>query len=113
MVPQQVFSLKDNDDSAHKFRDSLMCSLASLKISFCKQVKCLHLWQQIHALKSASQPKDLSKKARIKICKVGNTHFVPTRLKSSGVVRYQKKNENESEALKEESWQLLSFIKRY
>lgn len=42
-------------------------------------------------LKSASQPNDPSKKAIIKICKVDNTHFVPSRLKSSGVVRYQKK----------------------
>ena len=38
--------LKDKDDTAHTFRNKFMCSLASLhRFVFCKQVKCLYLWQ--------------------------------------------------------------------
>lgn len=58
MAPQQVFSLKDNDDTAYTFRDNLMCSLASLhRFLFVNKSSVYICDKQIHALKSTSQPK--------------------------------------------------------
>lgn len=92
MAPQQVFSLKDNDDTAHTFTDGLLCSLASLqRFLFVNKSSVYICDKQIHAFKSASQPKGPCNKVRIKVCQVGNTHFAPSRLKSSGVARYQER----------------------
>lgn len=102
-APQQVFSLKGNDDTADTFKDSLMCSLASLhRFLFVNKSSVYICDKQIHALKSVSQPKDPDNKTRIKVCQVGNTHFVPSRLKCSGVFG-RRKDRNMSEALKEDS----------
>lgn len=92
MAPQQVFSLKDNDDTAHIFGDRLMCSLASLHgFLFVNKSSVYICNKQIHGLKRASQLKGPSNKAGIKVCQVGNTHFVPSRLTSLGEVRHQER----------------------
>lgn len=92
MAPQQVFSLKDNDDTAHTFRDRLMGSLAGLHGFLFVNMSSVYIcYKQICSLKSASQPKGFSNKAGIKVCQVANSHFVPSRLRSSGVVSYQER----------------------
>lgn len=84
--------LKDNDDIAHTFRNQLMGSLASLhRFLFVNKSSVYICYKQIRALKSASQAKGPSNKARIKVCRVANSHFAPGRLKASGVVSYQER----------------------
>lgn len=78
--------LKDNDDIAHTFRDQLMGSLACLhRFLFVNKSSVYICYKQIRALKSASQAKGPSNKARIKVCQVAKSHFAP------GVVSYQER----------------------
>lgn len=74
MASQQVFSLKDNDDTAHIFKDSLICSLAILYRFLFVNKSSVYTWdKQIHALNGAWQTEGPSNKARIKVYQAGNT----------------------------------------